>query len=186
MFLIRINKFVGAPEHQLAVLHSHELLQKSAALIKELELRYNYLATFNGDEITKEEFIMGKYLERCKELRHGGERSYRCAAAVFIPFAEDCGIDHDTAYHMVRDLDYSYCDRYIGTCGAVVAGLLALGLFNCSYGIKDTYMKRLKAHHGASLDCEVLCERWKTQNNIGKHPFSREMSPTMTPYALIA
>lgn len=98
---------------------------------------------------------MDDIMERARKLRDDPNRHYNCAQAVFIPFAEKKGIDHETA-NAITD-NFGAGMRVGLTCGATTGGLMALGL----YGVGDPkdvaeYFRRMKEHHEGRTDCHDL------------------------------
>ena len=105
---------------------------------------------------------MSKYLDRAKELRMTTEKHYNCAQAAFIPFAEEKGIDTDTAYAITSNFGAGM--KMASVCGAITGGLMALGL----YGADDadtirTYYGKLKANHHDELTCAGLLKIMKEE-----------------------
>lgn len=101
---------------------------------------------------------MSRYLDRAKELRASTSPKYNCAQAVVVPFAADAGLSEEHAYTFCANLGGGL--KRAATCGAIVGGLLVLGLF----GVDDTgtvgeYYQRLRDHHDGMLDCADLLRR---------------------------
>ena len=98
---------------------------------------------------------MSKLLERAKELRADQTKHYNCAQGALIPFAEELGIDAETAYQFAANFGGGM--KRAATCGAITGGLMALGL----YGVEDPaaiggFYRRLKENHQGCLDCGDL------------------------------
>ena len=98
---------------------------------------------------------MSRFLDRAEELRGSAARHYNCAQATFIPFAEEKGLDEETAYGIT--LNFGSGMKMAGTCGAITGGLMALGF----YGVNDPqtvsdYYQRFKDNHEGFLDCRNL------------------------------
>ncbi|MBQ9606890.1 MAG: C_GCAxxG_C_C family protein, partial [Lachnospiraceae bacterium] len=74
---------------------------------------------------------MSKYLDKAKELRAIVTPHYNCAQSVIVPFAEDAGVDTETA--MTMGANFGGGMRVAGICGAITGGLMTLGL----YGVDD-------------------------------------------------
>ena len=74
---------------------------------------------------------MSSFAEKSQILRDCAERHYNCAQAVVIPFAENAGINAETAMKFAAGFGGGM--RRGSVCGAVTGGLMALGL----YGIDD-------------------------------------------------
>ena len=110
---------------------------------------------------------MSAYLERAKELRACTEPHYNCAQSVVIPFAADAGLSEDLAA--------AACANFGGglkrgaACGAIVGGLMVLGLF----GIDDPavtggYHRVLRERHNGMLDCADLLRKNKEEGGDKK------------------
>lgn len=63
---------------------------------------------------------------RARELRNRKDRHYNCCQATFLPFAEEKGMDHETAFRLAEHFGGGM--RRKAACGAVTGGLMALGL----------------------------------------------------------
>lgn len=98
---------------------------------------------------------MSKYMDRAIELRMDTTRHYNCAQSVFIPFAEDKGLDAETAFAIAQH--YGAGMRMASTCGAFTGGLMALGLYGTEEpSIVKEFANRLKEKHEGHLDCASL------------------------------
>lgn len=110
---------------------------------------------------------MSQYMDRAIELRGITERHYNCAQSVFIPFAEAQGLDHELAYCLSANFGAGL--KSAATCGAVVGGLMVLGL----YGVEDpasikVYYDRVKENHDNRIDCKDLLSVWFADGNKDK------------------
>ena len=74
---------------------------------------------------------MSRYLDRAKELRASTAPPYNCAQSVVIPFATDAGLSEEHANALCANLGGGL--KRAATCGAIVGGLVVLGLF----GVED-------------------------------------------------
>ena len=74
---------------------------------------------------------MSRYLDRAKELRASTAPPYNCAQSVVIPFAADAGLSEEHANALCANLGGGL--KRAATCGAIVGGLVVLGLF----GVED-------------------------------------------------
>ena len=93
---------------------------------------------------------------RAQELRDIQERHYNCCQAVLIPFAEELGIDHETAYRLAAHFGGGM--RRQATCGAVTGALMALGLLGRGEEpIAVDFQERFRREAGA-LDCGDLVQ----------------------------
>lgn len=112
---------------------------------------------------------MSKIMERSHELRAITERHYNCAQAVFVPFAEVEGMDHELAYRLA--LNFGGGLKNAATCGAIVGGLMVLGL----YGLDDPatvkgFYNRMSENHNGMLTCKELLGAWFAAGNSAKKP----------------
>lgn len=116
---------------------------------------------------------MSRYLDRAEALRNDPETHYNCAQSVLMAFAEDAGLDKDTACHLTANLGSGM--RVGGTCGAMAGGLLVLGLF----GVDDTqtvisYWKEFSGMHDSLTQCRDLL-RVNAQKGLPKKPHCDNM-----------
>lgn len=98
---------------------------------------------------------MDELMTRARQLRDDPNRHYNCAQAVFIPFAERKGIEHETA-NAIAD-NFGAGMRVGLTCGAITGGLMALGL----YGAGDPqdageFIRRMAELHEGRTACHDL------------------------------
>ncbi len=112
---------------------------------------------------------MSQYLERAIDLRATTSRHYNCAQSVFIPFAEAKGLDTELAYQLSSNFGTGL--KIQATCGAVVGGLMALGL----YGVDDPvsvedYYRRVNMNHTAKINCKDLLSVWFADGNRERKP----------------
>lgn len=98
---------------------------------------------------------MSKYLDKAHELRAIVTPHYNCCQSVVLPFAPDAGMTEEQAYAFA----YHFAGgmRMAATCGAVIGGLMVLGLF----GVNDPavvadYYRRVKEKHDGMLNCADL------------------------------
>ena len=102
---------------------------------------------------------MSRYLDRAKELRASTAPPYNCAQSVVIPFAADAGLSEEHANALKR----------AATCGAIVGGLVVLGLFGVEdAGTVGEYYRLLKDRHEGMLDCADLLRKNKEQGREKK------------------
>ena len=98
---------------------------------------------------------MSKHLERAKELRAVTERHYNCAQSVLIPFAEELGMDEESAYKISSNFGSGM--KMGSVCGAVTGGLMALGLLGLdSPQNTGEFCRKIKENHEGLLDCRDL------------------------------
>ena len=111
---------------------------------------------------------MSKYLDKARELRAIVSPHYNCAQSVIVPFAEDAGIDVETAMRMGANFGGGM--RVASTCGAITGGLMALGL----YGVDDPsvvidFIGRIKQNHEGYIECKDLL-RINHEKGLEKKP----------------
>ena len=91
------------------------------------------------------------------------DNGYSCAQAVFSPYAEQLGMDLETAVRVAAGFGGGM-GRMAGTCGAVTGAFLALGLKHGgpdsqskdnTYELVREFAARFQARHG-SLECRDL------------------------------
>ena len=98
---------------------------------------------------------MSVYMEKAKAFRAAPPHTYNCAQSVVMSFAEAAGIDEETAYKFAAGFGGGM--KRGSTCGAVIGGLMTLGLFGISDG--DTigrYHRQIMEKYGNCLDCKEL------------------------------
>ena len=116
---------------------------------------------------------MSKYLDKAKEIRAITEPHYNCAQSVIVPFAEEAGIDEETAMRMGANFGSGM--RIASVCGSFTGGLMTLGLF----GVDDPkvvvdFANRIKEKHEGYLDCKDLL-RINHEKGLPKKPHCDEM-----------
>ena len=103
---------------------------------------------------------MSRYLDRAKELRASTAPPYNCAQSVVIPFAADAGLSEEHANALCANLGGGL--KRAATCGAIVGGLVVLGLFGVEdAGTVGEYYRLLKDRHEGMLDCADLLRKNK-------------------------
>lgn len=111
---------------------------------------------------------MGKYLQRCQQLRDDTTRHYGCSQAVFIPVAEAMGMDTETAFNLSAHFRAGMLQGEV--CGAVTGALMALGLAGTNGKAATELLNRVRANHDGALDCKTLLDRWAAQGNTNRKP----------------
>jgi C_GCAxxG_C_C family probable redox protein len=103
--------------------------------------------------------------EKAHELLATGTTN--CAQAVLVSFAEDYGLDKNLALRLAQGFGGGM-HHSGGTCGAVTAAYMVLGLsqkisndkprekLEANYALMAEFNRRFKALHG-SLSCTELC-----------------------------
>ena len=98
---------------------------------------------------------MGTHLEKAEKLREITERHYNCAQSVLIPFAEEAGLDEETAYRMASGFGSGM--KTGSVCGAITGGVMVLGLrgLDTPEDIRMLFNEVREAHAGLT-DCRDL------------------------------
>lgn len=96
-----------------------------------------------------------KYLNLARELREDPNVHYSCSQATFLPFAQEKGVDRETALAISSNFNSGMKSGM--TCGAVTGGLMVLGL----YGVNDNasvvgYLRKIRNNHAGTLECRDL------------------------------
>ena len=110
------------------------------------------------------------YKERAIENQKNG---YNCCQSVFLPFAEDYGLDRDTAEKIASGFGAGMCMGEM--CGAVTGAIMALGLIkgtNEGHGeifeLVKQYTKEFKEKHGSYLCRDLLGCNISIEENYNK------------------
>lgn len=111
---------------------------------------------------------MSKYQDRAAALRNDTTTHYNCAQSVLMAFCEDQGLSAETACALTANLGSGM--KVGGACGAMVGGLLVLGL----YGISDSgtilsYWKEFSSKHDGMTQCRDLL-RANAEKGLPKKP----------------
>ncbi len=98
---------------------------------------------------------MSTFQDKAKKLRESKVMHYNCCQATLLAFAEAAGVDDNTMLKVSSNFGSGM--KRGSVCGAIVGGLMALGLF----GIEDSptiakYHKALREAHDSHLDCADL------------------------------
>jgi len=108
-----------------------------------------------GLSVRWEDNAMSKYEERVLALRAAEDRHYNCCQSVLIPFAAEAGLDEETAYRLA--LHFGSGMKRGSVCGAIVGGLMVLGLYGADDpSVVGTYYRRLREAHDGLFDCADL------------------------------
>ena len=103
--------------------------------------------------------------KRASELYNIPEPHYNCAQSVFIPFAEELGLDHQTMYRVAAQFGGGM--RRGSVCGAVTGGLMALGLRGADNDTALAFQRLFQERTGA-LDCDALLQSAKDRGEEKK------------------
>jgi len=116
---------------------------------------------------------MSKYVDRARELRALTEVRYNCAQAVLVPFAEEIGLDPETAFRVSANFGGGM--KMGSVCGAVTGALMALGLAGLdSPDLLQEIYSRVRENHEGKLDCRDLL-RINAQKGLPKRPHCDQM-----------
>lgn len=98
---------------------------------------------------------MSKYLEESKRIRAIVSPHYNCAQGVLIPFAQDAGLDEESAYNLAANFGRGM--KMESVCGAVTGSLMTLGLFglNDPQTVSEFY-HTFQTRHDGMLNCRDL------------------------------
>lgn len=98
---------------------------------------------------------MEKHLDQAKALRAIVSPHYNCGQSVVLPFARELGLTEAQAMGICANFGGGL--KRGAACGAIVGGLVVLGLF----GIDDPgeYYQALRARHDNMLECAELLRR---------------------------
>lgn len=98
---------------------------------------------------------MSKCLERAKELRGATDVHYNCCQSVLLPFAEQLGVDGDTALKTAACFGSGM--NMGSVCGAVTGGLMVLGLAGAGdTATAQAFLKKIRENHDGLLNCKDL------------------------------
>lgn len=112
---------------------------------------------------------MSEFYERAVQLRATIEPHYNCCAAVVIPFAEKAGIPEETLMRIT--MNFRGGMRNGGRCGAMVGGIMVLGMFGITDdGTIGRYYEKLNHSHHNMLNCSELLKDF-IENDIPRKPF---------------
>ena len=118
------------------------------------------------EQIRKEE-IMSPYMEKAHKVREESDIHYNCAQGVLAAFAEELGIDEDTAFRVGANFGSGM--RIGGTCGAVTGALMVLGLAGVDNGPEmQALIRRVRGNHEGVVDCKDLL-RLNMETDVPKH-----------------
>ncbi len=111
-------------------------------------------------------------LERAQALRGDAQRHYNCCQSVLLPFAEELGMDAETAAGIAEHFGSGM--RRGSVCGAVTGGLMALGLAGKSgEQTAQAFQEAFQTQAGA-LDCAELL-KLAAERGEEKKPFCDKM-----------
>ncbi len=101
---------------------------------------------------------MSIYLDRAIELRKDIDKHHNCAESIVLSFAEEAGIDRDTAMRVTANFGQGM--KMASTCGVITGSLMVLGLF----GIDDqatvnAFLLDFKKNHEGFTTCAELLRK---------------------------
>ena len=116
---------------------------------------------------------MSKYTEKARQVRERTDVHYNCAQGVLAAFAEDLGIDEETAFRMGAHFGSGM--RMGSVCGAVTGALMVLGLAGIEEKEPSTALLRgVRDKHEGCLNCKDLL-RMNAQTDVPKHEHCNDM-----------
>ena len=86
------------------------------------------------------------HVERAMELRRTASPHYNCCQAVVIPFAESLGLDREVIFRTAAQFGGGM--RRASVCGAVIGGLMALGLLEAGDRTAVEFQRRFREQAG--------------------------------------
>lgn len=99
-----------------------------------------------------------------RALRARTDRHYNCCQSVLIPFCPETGLDEEQAYALGAPFGGGmHCGS---VCGALIGGLMVLGLLGYAQKDIDTLMERFRHRHGF-IDCRELLST-AARNGVGR------------------
>lgn len=123
---------------------------------------------------------MSKYLDKAREVRSRTDVHYNCAQGVLAAFAEELGIDEDTAFRVGANFGSGM--RMGATCGAVTGALMVLGLAGVADGkVSQALLRRVRENHEGCLDCRDLL-KMNLQTDVPKGEHCDGMVYELTDY----
>lgn len=99
------------------------------------------------------------HVKRALELHRTVSPHYNCSQSVLIPFAEEMGLDRDTAFRLAAPFGKGM--RRGSVCGAVTGGLMVLGLLGADDRTALEFQRRFQ-EKSRTLDCAALLENART------------------------
>ena len=105
------------------------------------------------------------HVERAMERRRTASPHYNCCQAVVIPFAESLGLDREVIFRTAAQFGGGM--RRASVCGAVIGGLMALGLLEAGDRTAVEFQRRFREQAGA-MDCADLLRAAKERGEEKK------------------
>lgn len=112
-------------------------------------------------------------MEEVRTLRNDPNIHYNCAQAVFIPFAQDCGLDGDTAFALASQFGGGMGMGSV--CGALTGALMALGLKGGTPAQRTALIRAFREAHDGVVDCAALLKIDREKGNKDKKPHCDRM-----------
>lgn len=97
-------------------------------------------------------------IERAQNLRDNQSTHYNCCQSVLIPFAEECGLNEETALKLGANFGSGM--RHGATCGAVTGALMVLGIKGKGEAETKALLDAFRAK-STYLTCGELLEKAK-------------------------
>jgi len=98
---------------------------------------------------------MSVYMDRAKKLRADTSVHYNCAQTVVLSFGPESGLNDDALMNITSNFGSGM--KRGGTCGAVSAVAMVLGLFGISdQSVLNSYYSEFMINHDNNMDCRDL------------------------------
>lgn len=103
-------------------------------------------------------------LEHAHQLRAIQEPHYNCTQSVLVPFAADCGLTPEQAFALGGPFGGGM--KIGSTCGAIVGGLMVLGMLGASEESCRAFTRHFQASC-SSLSCAQFLKNEKEAKGAG-------------------
>ncbi|MCD8365887.1 MAG: C-GCAxxG-C-C family protein, partial [Clostridiales bacterium] len=98
-----------------------------------------------------------KYLERMSELRSHPTIHYSCTQTLLVAFAKECGISEEKAFQL--GMHFGGGMKMGSACGAIVGGLMVIGMMGGDDSHYRAFVKAMKENHGGLINCSDLLKK---------------------------
>ncbi len=95
-----------------------------------------------------------KYVRRARDFRQNPDVHYNCAQAVLAAFAADCGLSEGKVFQLGAHFGHGM--NLGATCGAMVGGLMVIGLLGGGQEASKAYLTAMRQMHCNLTDCKDL------------------------------
>ena len=104
-------------------------------------------------------------IEKAQALRDRKDAHFNCCQAVFMPFAQELGLDEEAARKIGAHFGSGM--RMGSVCGALTGALMVLGMYGYGEAEAKTFMEDFRQHAG-HLNCADLLEASKNRGEEKK------------------